>query len=78
MAFTDQIEPIKTAAVKALQTAQNLNDLEDVRIQFFGTNGQFTSLLKQMGSLTKEERPAAGKTINLVKAELAKILNQRR
>ena len=78
MAFTDQIEPIKTAALKALQTTQNLNDLEDVRIQFFGTNGQFTSLLKQMGSLTKEERPVAGKTINLVKAELAKILNQRR
>ena len=78
MAFIDQIEPIKESALEALNSAKNLDNLEDVRIQYLGTNGQFTSLLKQMGGLSKEERPTAGKTINLVKNELTKTLNQRR
>ena len=78
MALTDQINPIKAAALKALQTAENLNILEEVRIQYFGTNGQFTALLKQMSTLSKEERPVFGKEINLVKTELNKKLNQRR
>ena len=78
MALTDQINPIKAAALKALQTAENLNNLEEVRIQYFGTNGQFTALLKQMSTLSKEERPVVGKEINLVKTELTKKLNQRR
>ena len=78
MAFIDQIEPIKESALEALNSAENLDNLEDVRIQYLGTNGQFTSLLKQMGGLSKEERPTAGKTINLVKNELTKTLNQRR
>ena len=78
MALTDQINPIKAAALKALQTAENLNNLEEVRIQYFGTNGQFTALLKQMSTLSKEERPVVGKEINLVKTELNKKLNQRR
>ena len=78
MAFTDQIDPIRAAALKALQTAENLKKLEEVRIQYFGTNGQFTALVKQMSTLSKEERPVVGKEINIVKSELNKNLNLRR
>ena len=78
MAFTDQIDPIKEAALQALQAADSLTGLDDVRVQYLGTNGQFTGLLKQMGNLSKEERPAAGKAVNQAKVELTETLNRRR
>ena len=78
MSFLDEITPLKEAALQALQAADTLSKLDDVRVQYLGTNGQFTGLLKQMGALAKEERPAAGKAINLAKAELTQTLDRQR
>ena len=78
MSFLDEITPLKEATLRALQAADTLAKLDDVRVQYLGTNGQFTGLLKQMGGLAKEERPAAGKAVNLAKAELTQTLDRRR
>jgi phenylalanyl-tRNA synthetase alpha chain len=78
MSFLDEITPLKEATLRALQAADTLAKLDDVRVQYLGTNGQFTGLLKQMGGLAKEERPAAGKAVNLAKAELTQTLDLRR
>ena len=78
MSFIDQITPLKEAALQALQAADSLAKLDDVRVLYLGTNGQFTGLLKQMGGLAKEERPAIGKAVNLAKAELTETLDRRR
>jgi phenylalanyl-tRNA synthetase alpha chain len=74
----DQIEPLKQAALAELRTAQDLSTLEQARVNFLGSHGKFTALMKQLGSLPKEEKPAAGKTINLVKVELEAALTDRR
>lgn len=78
MAFVDQIEPLKQAALDELRAATDLPLLEQARTNFLGTNGKFTALLRQMGSLPKEEKPAAGKLINLAKVELEAALSARR
>ena len=44
----------------------------------WGANGKFTALLKQMGTLAKEERPAAGKLMNLAKVEIEAAIAARR
>jgi phenylalanyl-tRNA synthetase alpha chain len=41
-------------------------------------NGQFTALLKQMGSLPKEDRPKAGVQINQAKKKLEALLARRK
>ena len=69
----DEIEPLKQAAAVEIQQAADLAALEAARVRFMGVNGQFTALMKQLGSLPKEERPAAGKTINTAKAELETV-----
>lgn len=74
----DQIEPLKEEALAAFGNAKDLQELEQVRIQFLGAQGRFTALLKQMGSLPKEERPAAGKQINQAKTELESLLAKQR
>ncbi len=78
MAFVDQIEPLKQAALDELRAATDLPLLEQARTSFLGTNGKFTALLRQMGTLPKEEKPAAGKLINLAKVELEAALTARR
>jgi phenylalanyl-tRNA synthetase alpha chain len=76
--FLDQIEPLKQAALAELRAAPDLAALEQARVNYLGSQGKFTGLMKQLGSLPKEEKPAAGKTINTVKAELEVALTERR
>ena len=76
--FLDQIEPLKQAALAELSVAPDLAALEQARVNYLGSHGKFTALMKQLGTLTKEEKPAAGKAINLAKAELESALAARR
>src|SRR5262245_49363391 len=68
--FVDQIEPLKLAALEDFRAASDEAALERARIVHLGVNGRFTALIKQLGSLPKEEKPAAGKALNAAKAEL--------
>lgn len=72
------IEPLKNAALAEFAAAPALQDLENTKVKFLGAHGSFTGLLKQLGSLPKEERPAAGKLINEAKIALESALAQRR
>ena len=74
--FLDQIEPLKQAALAELRAAPDLASLEQARVNSLGSNGKFTALMKQLGRLTKEEKPAAGKAINNAKVELEAALAQ--
>jgi phenylalanyl-tRNA synthetase alpha chain len=76
--FLDQIEPLKQAALAELRAAPDLAALEQARVNHLGSNGKFTALMKQLGTLSKEEKPAAGKAINSAKVELEAALTQRR
>jgi phenylalanyl-tRNA synthetase alpha chain len=78
MPFLDQIEPLKQAALADLRTAPDLAALEQAKGNHLGPQGKFTALLKQMGSLPKEEKPAAGKLVNQAKIELEAALSDRR
>jgi phenylalanyl-tRNA synthetase alpha chain len=76
--FLDQIEPLKQSALAELRAALDLAALEQARVNYLGSHGKFTALMKQLGSLPKDEKPAAGKTINIVKGELDAALAERR
>jgi phenylalanyl-tRNA synthetase alpha chain len=74
----EQIEPLKQAALTEMRAAGDLAALEQARSNYLGSNGKFTALMKQLGTLPKEEKPAAGKAINAAKAELDTALAGRR
>src|SRR5579862_2507929 len=78
MSFLDQIEPLKQAAISELNTAVDLAALEQARVHHLGVHGQFTALMKQLGALPKEEKPAAGKAINSAKNEIEAALAKRK
>jgi len=76
--FLDDIEPLKQTALAELSAATDLAALEQAKGAWIGPNGKFTALMKQLGALTKEEKPAAGKLINAAKVELEAGLASRR
>src|SRR5579859_3084248 len=78
MAFLDDIEPLKQTALADLKSAADLAALEQTKGAWIGPNGKFTALMKQMGTLSREEKPAAGKLINAAKIELEAALLSRR
>ncbi len=74
----DRIESVKQAALNELRAARELPALERAKGAFLGTEGQFTALMKELGSLAKELRPLAGKAVNAAKQELETQLMARR
>jgi phenylalanyl-tRNA synthetase alpha chain len=74
----EEIEPLKRAALAEFSAAGDLAALDQHKAHFLGSHGKFTALMKQLGTLPKEERPAAGKFINQAKADLEAALAQRR
>ena len=78
MSFLNEIEPLKQTALTELNAATDLAALEQTKGAWTGPNGKFTALMKQMGTLSKEEKPAAGKLINSAKVELEAALAARR
>jgi len=73
-----EIEPLKQAALADLRAAPDLAALEQTKGNYLGAQGKFTALMKQLGALPKEEKPAAGKLINQAKIELESALTDRR
>jgi phenylalanyl-tRNA synthetase alpha chain len=73
-----EIESLKQGALAQLSAAQDLKALEQAKVDYLGSHGKFTALLKSLGNLPKEERPAAGKLLNVAKVELEAALASRR
>jgi|SRR5579859_1392925 len=65
-----QVDQLQAAAAAALAQAPDLAALAEWKAQYLGDKGALTGLLRSIGQLPKEERPAAGQTINAAKRAL--------
>ena len=72
------IEDILQRGQQQVAKAEDLRQLDDVRVEFLGKKGELTALLKQLGTLDAEERPKAGALINQAKVALQQDIEQRR
>ncbi len=77
MIMQDELKQIQADALNALGDIKTQDALESLRIAYFGRNGQLTTVMKRMGKLSKEERPAAGKLANEVRATLTKAFEDK-
>ena len=72
----DQLKSLLTAAKESVETAESLQSLEDIRIKYLGKKGELTAIMKQMGKLSKEERPEVGKIANEVRSDIEMVLSE--
>jgi phenylalanyl-tRNA synthetase alpha chain len=72
-----RVDAILREAREAVAAARSSADLEQVRVRFLGRQGVLTQLLRSLGALAPEERPAAGAAANEAKRELEALLEGR-
>jgi len=75
--MNEQLERIKEEALSALKNAVTLPDVEEIRIRVLGKKGELTAILKQMGTLSPEERPVMGALTNRIRDELEKEITSK-
>ena len=71
----EQLKSIKESALSAIHGASNNQELQDIRVKFLGKKGELTALLKGLGKLSKEERPAAGAKVNEARVVLEEAIS---
>jgi phenylalanyl-tRNA synthetase alpha chain len=72
-----ELEEIRKAAEAELSEAKLPDELENLRVKYLGKKGQLTAILKQMGTLSKEERPAMGSLANDVRVGIESRIAER-
>jgi phenylalanyl-tRNA synthetase alpha chain len=72
------IEEILTQALQELAHAKDLNQLDQVRVNYLGKKGVFTEQMKELGKLEPEQRRSAGQVINTVKNSFQEALDARK
>ncbi len=73
-----ELEQITQQAQTAISEATELPVLDSLRVEYLGKKGQLTGLLKGLGALSAEERPAAGAKINEAKQALMALITERK
>ena len=72
----EQLAQIRAAALTAFEAAGDSAALDALRVKYLGKKGELTTVLKQMGSLSAEERPVIGQLANQVRAALEQALEE--
>ena len=70
----EQLAKIRSEALAAFDAAADSAALDALRVQYLGKKGELTGVLKMMGKLSAEERPAMGQLANEVRAALEEAL----
>jgi phenylalanyl-tRNA synthetase alpha chain len=73
-----ELQQILDQALQQFALISDEAELEQVKARYLGKEGSLTVLLKGLGKLSAEERPAAGARINQVKQSIEAALQQRR
>ena len=74
----ENLEALREQALNAISEAGDPKTLEQVRVDYLGKKGHLTQLLKGLGQLDPEERPAAGQRINEAKERVQEAISARR
>lgn len=72
--MTTELDKMLTEARRSVSKASDAKLLEQIRLEYLGKQGKFTELMKGLGKLSQEERPAFGKAINEAKNSLVEEL----
>ncbi len=72
------LEEILAQALQQLRDAQDLNQLDLVRVHYLGKKGLFTLQMKELGALDPEQRRTAGQVINQAKDQFQQQLEAKK
>ena len=74
--MTDKLREIKEKALKMISESEDLNRLNDARVEFLGKKGELSQMLKSMKDLSEEERPKFGQLVNETRQAIEDFLEE--
>ena len=74
----EKINKLQVQALSEINSASDLKQLDQIRVDYLGKKGRLTEQLKLLGELPIEERPKAGQIINDIKIEIQEALESRK
>ena len=77
MGMQEKISEIRALLASELGAVESSQALEALRVKITGKKGELTALLRGMGQLSPEERPAAGQMINQAREEFTSMLDDK-
>jgi phenylalanyl-tRNA synthetase alpha chain len=72
-----ELQSLETEARESLQGLSDKNLLEDFRIRFLGRKGKFSTIMRQLGTVSAEDKPRMGQLANSIKAEIEKLFEEK-
>ena len=73
----EELKSIKEESLKEIEQANDLKELNEVKIKYLGKKGELTQILRNMGNISPEERPKLGASVNIIRDELEKEIDQK-
>ncbi|MBQ6372462.1 MAG: phenylalanine--tRNA ligase subunit alpha [Oscillospiraceae bacterium] len=71
------LQDLRDASLKAILNCEDAELLESLRVKYLGKKGELTAILRQMGKLSAEERPAMGQLANKLRADIEEAIEDR-
>lgn len=74
----EKLKKIMDEALSQINSSQELEKLNEIRVAFLGKKGELTSVLKSMKEVAPEERPKVGQLVNDAREEIEKRLEAKK
>ncbi len=72
--MSEKTTQMKQEFLSKLTAVTNMTDLDALRVEYLGKNGLITGLLKEMKTLSVEEKKTFGQEVNILKDEAAQAI----
>ena len=72
-----KLNEIQKKAKQEIEELKDISSLEDFRVRYLGKKGELTLILREMGKLTKEERPIIGSLANQVRNFIEELIKEK-
>lgn len=73
-----KINEMRKTILSAIETADTLITLDEIRVKSLGKSGSITALMKELGAFSPEERKNTGQILNVFKTEITTILENKK
>lgn len=77
MSLIDELQELRVQGLAAVEAAGDASALDGVRVALLGKKGSLTAVLRGLGGLSADERPAVGKVSNEVRVALEQAIAAR-
>ena len=74
----EQMQALRASSIQAILDCENAEQLEALRVKYLGKKGELTAILRQMGGLSAEERPAMGQLANQLRSDIEAAIEKRK